>query len=230
MSLLRFATLATLSLAALATTAPLATAKPPSPKQIAEWLPLLPTEVFDNTTEGIEAEELETLRKTGTSENWKAKRVSATKYLATAKRPFSEVHMTLQQRGALTYLQVLTFNEKAVAYSYWQPAGDGEPLTPYQPGLAFRALNETGETRTAPKDPAVPADITQHLARLEACHGVAEALKGEVPAARREALQAEGKTHQCDSAMTAHATISQRYAGKAPWPGVLERAGRILQP
>lgn len=230
MSPFRFAAVTALSLAALATTVPLALAKPPSPKQIAEWLPLLPAEVFDNTTEGIEAEELATLRKTGTSENWKAKRVSATKYLATAKRPFSEVHMTLHQRGALTYLQVLTFNEKAVNYSYWQPAGDGEPLKPYQPGLAFRALNETGETRAARKDTAVPADIAQHLARLEACHGIAEALKGDVPANRREALQTEGKTHQCDSAMTAHATISQRYAGKLPWPAVLERAGRILQP
>ncbi|MCZ8181886.1 MAG: hypothetical protein O9322_02865 [Beijerinckiaceae bacterium] len=223
MKMLCLAATATISLLVVAT----ASAKPPSSKVIAEWLPLLPAEVFDNTTEGIEAEELAVLRKKGTSENWKARRVSATKYLATAKRPSSEVHMTLRQNGAVTYLEVLTYNEKAVTYSYWQPDGDGEPLKAYDPGLAFRALKETGDSKPGPADATIPEDIRQHLGRLEACLGVKQGLKADIPAARRQQLVEEGNARQCDGAKAAHAAIVQRYANKPVWPAVLDRAGRL---
>ncbi len=67
MSPFRFAAVTALSLAALATTVPLALAKPPSPKQMPNGCRCSRQRCFDNTTEGIEAEELATLRKTGTS-------------------------------------------------------------------------------------------------------------------------------------------------------------------
>lgn len=223
MTLFRLAATATLALFVVAA----ASARPPSPKVIAEWLPLLPAEVFDHTTEGIDAEELAVLRKTGSSENWKARRVSATKYLATAKRPSSEVHMTLRQNGAVTYLEVLTYNEKAVSYTYWRPGDDGEPLKAYDPGLAFRALKETGDSKPGPSEATIPDDIRQHLGRLEACLGVKQGLKAEIDAARRQRLTDESKARQCESAKAAHAALVQRYATRPVWPAVLERAGRL---
>lgn len=188
-----------------------------TPPKIADWLPLLPTEVFDNTTEGIESDELAVLVKTGNSENWKARAVSDVRYVATAKRPFSEVNMTARIQGSTAFLEVLTYNEKAINYSYWVPAAKGEPLKSWQPSLVYRALNETGDRRGGPAEAEMPADLRDALVRLDVCAQPAGDPKAQT-----------GMRQQiCGGSKGVFDNLRKRYRGKAPWNAVIDRADRM---
>lgn len=209
--------LAAFLLAGLSLGATLATARvlPPPPDKTVAWLERLPAEVFDNTTEGIDTEELATLLGKGESENWKGRAISGVKYVATAKRPFSEVHITDRQTGATRFVEVLTYNEKAVSYTYWTAEASGKAMVPFTPSLLYRALNETGNGRAGPPETKLPADLRAALVQFDGCAAAAGSTPVPKPAA-------------CAKAAAKFASLRQRHAGK-PWRAVIDRADRLTE-
>ncbi len=182
---------------------------------VAALLPRLPVEVFDNTTEGIDDEELRVLRQRGQSENWKIGRKSPDKLVFVAKRPFSEVNLRPVRDGSQTFIEALTFNEKAISYGYFIARDGKGPLESHEPGAVFRLFNERedGGRGIASKD--APKAIVAHAQLREQCVKASKA-------------SGAAKDKACEDLPAKAAQLRQEFSKEPRWVAIIERIGKVV--
>ncbi len=181
---------------------------------VAAMLDRLPIEVFDHTTEGIEEDELRVLRKRGQSENWKIGRKAPEKVVFVAKRPFSEVNLRPVRDGSQVFIEALTFNEKAIDYSYWIAKGPSGPLEAHQPSAVFRLFNERDDGQRGIDPKRAPQAIVDHVKLRERC---ASTGKQGAPAAVG-----------CEDLTGKAATLRQQFAKEPRWIAIIDRIGQVV--
>jgi hypothetical protein len=181
---------------------------------VAALLPRLPVEIFDNTTEGIDEDELKLLRIRGQSENWRISARTARKLVFTAKRPYSEVTLRPVQDGLEAFVEALTFNEKAISYSYWVPKAASGPLEAHEPSALFRLFNEREDGRPGVAVKDAPAAIVAHARLRERC---AQARK-----------QAAPSTPDCEGLAAKAATLGQQFAAEPRWIAIIDRIPKVI--
>ena len=197
-------------------------------KTIAEVLPRLPAEAFDNTTEGIETGELKELVAKGASANWTLAVASPQKAVATARRPRAEVHMTRKQLDGTDLVEALTFNERAVSYSYWAVGPAGQPLTAHTPIGMTRLLNESHDGSGPIALDAVPAPIRTYMDKLDKCqHWMGEAGDDGPPARQRE-IAAQIRKLGCATRQRDEKALKAQFRGDARWQSLLARATAVF--
>jgi len=196
-------------------------------KSVGDLLPLLPTEAFENTTEGIEADELKELVGKGASANWTLRTVAPHKVVASARRPSGEVHLTRKDIDGADVIEALTFNQKAVSYGYWAAGAAGKPLTAHQPSGRARAFNETGDGAAIPPGD-VPAPIRQYIDKMEQCQHWSGEAGDDAPPARQREIAGQLKKLGCASRPRDEKALQAKFAGQPRWLGLIARATRLL--
>lgn len=196
--------------------------------RLAELLSRLPAEAFDNTTDGIEAAELKALVAKGASAQWVLRIVSDQKAIATARRPFAEVHLTLTRIDGVDLVQALTFNEKAVHYSYWAVGKAGKALASHTLQPMTRLLHETvdGSAPVALAD--IPPVIRRFIEKTEQClHWEGEISDDDAPARKREILGNLGKLG-CAGRRNEEKRLNAQFANQPFWQFILSRTELLL--
>ncbi len=181
---------------------------------VAALLDRLPTEVFDHTTEGIEEDELRILRTRAQSENWKIGRKTPGKVVFVAKRPFSEVNLRPLKDGSHSFVEALTFNEKAISYSYWVAKGASGPLESYEPGAVFRLFNEREDGKPGIDPKNAPKPIVEHARLRERC---AQARK-----------QAAATLSGCEDLPGKATDLRRQFSGEPRWVAIIDRIGKVV--
>ena len=181
---------------------------------VAAMLPRLPVEVFDNTTEGIEEDELKGLRSRGQSENWTITRRTPGKVVITAKRPFSEVNLRPASEGGANFVEALTFNEKAIAYSYWIGSGPHEPLQAHKPSAVFRLLNERPDGKAGIQEKDAPTAIVEHVRLRERC--------------AKPAGQGAPRPVECADLAGKAVQLRQQFVSQPRWTQIIDRIGKVV--
>ncbi len=181
---------------------------------VAAMLDRLPTEVFDHTTEGIEEDELRILRTRAQSENWKIGRKTPGRVVFVAKRPFSEVNLRPVKDGSQAFIEALTFNEKAVSYSYWVAKGASGPLEAHEPGAVFRLFNEREDGKPGIDPAKAPKAIVEHARLRERC---AQSRK-----------QAAAAASGCEDLPGKAADLRRQFSGEPRWVAIIDRIGRVV--
>lgn len=211
---------------------PVAAEAKPQPRKsgvkLANLLSRLPAEAFDHTTDGIEAAELKELVAKGASAQWVLKMVSDQKGIASARKPFAEVHLTLARIDGVDLVQALTFNEKAINYSYWAIGDAGKALTSHALKPMTRLLHETVDGRA----PVALADILQPIRRFiektEQClHWEGEISDDIAPARKREINDNLGKLG-CAGRRNEEKRLSAQFASQPIWHFILSRTELLL--
>ena len=196
-------------------------------KPLAEVLPLLPPAVFDNTTDGIEPDELKQLIGKGASANWTLKTASDRKVVISARRPSSEVHLTRKNLDGADIVEALTFNEKAINYGYWAVGAAGAPLSSHQPRGRTRILNETGDgAAIAPAD--VPVPIRQYIDKMDKCQHWSGEAGDDASPARQHEIAGQLKRLGCATRQRDEKGLKARFADQPRWLGVIARTATIL--
>ena len=211
-------------------------ASPTARVDIKTYVQLVPTEVFDDTTDGLDPEQRDTVLRKGKNEDWIFKRVHAGKALLTAVHPTSIVTMTVMDLGD-PVLEVHIQNEKNLTTSYWIYRSAKEPLVRFHPRLALRAAaaarHLTGraeaETSPGPVNPlsAVPAEIIAHIDALDACRASAGKTKAGDGAAD---ASANPTAPRCDSLDATETALRRKYADGSLAATTLDQAKQMLTP
>lgn len=181
---------------------------------VAALVPRLPTEVFDHTTEGIEADELRILQSRGQSENWKITRRTPGKVVIASKRPFSEINLRPASEGGAVFVEALTFNEKAINYEYWIASGPGGALQAYTPSAVFRLLNERPDGTAGIREKDAPRMIVEHVRLRERCAKV----EGQGASRPVECVDLAEKAVQ----------LRQHFASQPRWTQIIDRIGKVF--
>jgi uncharacterized protein len=198
------------------------------------YVQLVPTEVFDDATDGLDPEQRDTVLRKGKNDDWIFKRVHAGKATLTAVHPTSIVTMTVMDVGDQV-LEVHIQNEKNLTTSYWIFRSPKEPLERYHPRLALRAAaaarHLTGradaETSPGPVNPlsGVPAEIVAHVDAIAACGSSASQPK------RGDGMTdptADPKTPGCGSLDATEAALRRIYAADSLAAVTLDQARQML--
>jgi len=201
---------------------------------IKTYVQLVPTEAFDETTDGLDAEQRDTVLRKGKNDDWIFRRVHAGKALLTAVHPTSIVTMTVMDLGD-PVLEVHIQNEKNLTTSYWIYRSPKEPLERYHPRLALRAAaaarHLTGradaETSPGPVNPlsGVPAEIVAHVDALDACRPSAGKTKAGNGAADPSA---DPKSARCGGLDAAETALRRTYADGSLAAITLDQARQML--
>lgn len=197
---------------------------------IRTYFQLLPTTVFDDTTDGLEPEQRDLVLQKGKNEEWILRRIHAGKAVLTAVHPTSIVTMTVMDFGPKV-LEVHVQNEKNLVSSYWIFRAEGQPLERYHPRLALRAAaaarHFTGfaDASQAPVNPLsrVPAEIVAHIDALDDCRssGGRDTQATETPRER--------ENMRCKNLEAIEAGLRRKYAAN-PFAGlVLDQARAFLK-
>lgn len=190
----------------------------PATKDIKAYFASVPTEVFDDTTDGLDEDQRKILLAKGRSEDWIFRRIHAGKAILKATHPSSIVTMTLMKLGE-PVMQVHIQNERAETISYWVLAKEGEPLQKHMPALALQAAaaahhdihGDSTKGAGGPVDPlaGMPSAIISHVNALESCQKVTGSDSTKAPAqtdlrcSERPAIEAElRRTHKTPIAKT----------------------------
>ena len=193
---------------------------------IRTYFQLVPTTVFDDTTDGLEPEQRDMILRKGKNEEWILKRVHAGKAVLTAIHPTSIVTMTVMDFGAKV-LEVHVQNEKNLTISYWIFRAEGQPLERYHPRLALRAAaaarHFTGraDASPGPVNPlsGVPTEIVAHMDALDDCRSSV----GQDPQAAQ--TSGERKNLDCKNLEAIGAGLRRKYAADSFAGLVLDQAG-----
>ena len=145
---------------------------------VGAYLATVPTEVFDDTTDGLDDEARAQLLKTGRTEDWRLKRIGPGKLVLTSVHPGSVATLRLLKRDR-PVLQVHIQNGRNETISYWTRTAPGRPLEADKPSPAFQAAAaayhdlefEGRRTGAAIVDPLadVPSDLVAYVDAAAAC-------------------------------------------------------------
>lgn len=201
-----------------------------SEKRLGNVLPRLPVTAFDNTTDGIDPSELKHLIATGASVNWTIKTVSAQKVIISARKPLSEVHLTRKMMDGTDLVQTLTFNEKAVSYSYWAVGKDNTPLTSHTPRGLMRLLNETHDGSDGIQLADVPPAIRNFMEKTEQClHWEGEVSDDGAPA-HKQKIANTLKELDCAGRHKEQKALTAQFKDQVRWMTIISRTDHFLAP
>ncbi|OYU49327.1 MAG: hypothetical protein CFE31_08240 [Rhizobiales bacterium PAR1] len=203
---------------------------PTSEKRLANVLPRLPAAAFDNTTDGIDETELKQLIATGASANWTLKSISTQKVVISARRPFSEVHLTRTTMDGTDLIQALTFNEKAVSYSYWAVGAASAPLTSHTPRGLRRLLNETQDGSDAIPLSDIPAPIRNYIEKTEQCLHWEGEVSDDGASARKQQIASTLKKLDCAGRQRDEKTLMVQFKDQERWLTLISRTNQFLAP
>ena len=196
-------------------------------RPLAELQSQIPADVFENTTDGMEPDELKTLLDKGASANWTLTRPDARRLLASARKGRSEVRLTRKTLGSTDLLEALTLNEKAVSYGYWVANPAGGTLARHDLPPRLRVFNETEDGSEGVTPEAAPPPLQRYVEKLETCqHWLGEAGDDAAPA-RRE-IAAKLREAGCDTRSRDRAALEKQFKGQPRWLVVIHRASSLL--
>lgn len=197
-------------------------------RPLSEVLLRVPADAFENTTDGIEPEELKTLLVKGESASWTLKHQSSQQAQASARRGGSDVRLARKTLGDADVIEVLTLNEKAVSYGYWAIAPGGGPLARHDLPPRLRLFNETDDGSAGTTPEKAPPGLLAYVEKFETCqHWLGEVGDDASPARRRE-IAVQLKQKHCDTLSRDKAGLERSFKGQPRWLALISRADRLF--
>ena len=188
----------------------------------------LPLSAFDNTNDGMDEAELNSLLNRGESDNWQVRSISNTQAVFVAKVPYSVVDLKMIEMDHKTMLQVITSKRRDFTYSYWQTSNTSKALVPYYPTMLMRSVYEGGKELENTPMSDVPEDIAKYVNTGEAClHWSGEVSDDLSPARKQEISKAISKLG-CAKQNTVEKALRSKYGKDLRWLSLLNHSKELF--
>ena len=201
---------------------------------VGAYLAAVPTEVFDDTTDGLDDEARAQLLRTGRTEEWRLKRIGPGKLVLTSVSPGTVATLRLLKRDR-PVLQVHIQNGRNETISYWTQTAPGRPLEAYQPNPAFQAaaaahhdLEFEGRRKSsAIVDPLadVPPDLVAYADAAAACRPKAQSDSGSNRKVSAAGAPAPVADLNCDRLQATEGELRRKHAARPIARAMLDRVG-----
>ena len=195
---------------------------------VAQLIRSLPLSAFDNTNDGMDETELNSLLNRGESDNWQVRSISNAQAVFVAKVPYSVVDLKMIEMDHKTMLQVITSKRRDFTYSYWQTSNTSKALVPYYPTMLMRSVYEGGKELENTPMSDVPEDIAKYVNTGEAClHWSGEVSDDLSPARKQEISKAISKLG-CAKQNTVEKALRSKYGKDLRWLSLLNHSKELF--